>query len=38
MQLSHNSLVRRMWWVPQSTGAAVSIFAGVHNISVANRP
>jgi hypothetical protein len=37
MQLSHNSFVRRMWWVPQSTGAAVSIFAGVHNMNVANR-
>jgi hypothetical protein len=38
MQLSHNRLVRRMWWLPQSTGAAVSIFAGVHNMGVANRP
>jgi len=37
MQLCHNSFVRRMWWVPQSTGAAVSIFAGVHNMGVANR-
>jgi hypothetical protein len=37
MQLSHNSLLRRMWWVPQSTGAAVSIFAGVHNMNVATR-
>ena len=37
MQLSHNSLVRRMWWLPQSTGAAVSIFSGVHNMNVANR-
>jgi hypothetical protein len=37
MQLSGNRLVRRMWWLPQSTGAAVSIFSGVHNIGVANR-
>ncbi len=37
MQLSHNSVVRRMWWVPQSTGTAVSIFSGVHNMNVANR-
>ncbi|MGA8870542.1 MAG: hypothetical protein WB460_05370 [Candidatus Acidiferrales bacterium] len=37
MQLSHNRFVRRMWWLPQSTGAAVSIFAGVHNIGVANQ-
>jgi len=37
MQLSRNSFVRRMWWVPQSTGAAVSICAGVHNMRVANE-
>jgi len=37
MQLSHHSLIRRMWWLPQSTGAAVSIFAGVHNMGIANR-
>lgn len=37
MQLSNNGLIRRMWWVPQSTGAAVSVFSGVHNMNVANR-
>jgi hypothetical protein len=38
MQLSRNGIVRRMWWLPQSTGMAVSICAGVHNMRVANRP
>ncbi|HEX4002531.1 MAG TPA: hypothetical protein VHX36_07770 [Candidatus Acidoferrales bacterium] len=38
MQLSRNSLIRRMWWLPQSTGTAVSICAGVHNLRVADRP
>ncbi|HEX4076365.1 MAG TPA: hypothetical protein VHX49_13265 [Candidatus Acidoferrales bacterium] len=38
MQLSRYSMVRRMWWLPQSTGMAVSICAGVHNMRVANRP
>lgn len=38
MQLSSHGFVRRMWWVPQSTGAAISICAGVHNMRVANQP
>ena len=38
MQLSRYGVVRRMWWLPQSTGMAVSICAGVHNMRVANRP
>jgi hypothetical protein len=38
MQLSRHEFVRRMWWVPQSTGAAVSICAGVHNMRIADRP
>jgi len=38
MQLSRHDLIRRMWWVPQSTGAAISICAGVHNMRVADRP
>jgi hypothetical protein len=37
MQLSSHAFVRRMWWLPQSTGTAVSICAGVHNMRVANR-
>lgn len=38
MQLSRNGFIRRMWWLPQSTGTAMSICSGVHNMRVANRP
>jgi hypothetical protein len=38
MQLSRHSPIRRMWWLPQSAGAAVSICAGVHNMRIAERP
>ncbi|MGA9630357.1 MAG: hypothetical protein WBQ63_02925 [Candidatus Acidiferrales bacterium] len=38
MQVSSHDFVRRMWWIPQSSSMAVSIFAGVHNTSVADRP
>jgi hypothetical protein len=38
MQLSSHAFVRSMWWLPQSTGTAVSICAGVHNMRIANRP
>jgi hypothetical protein len=38
MQLSSHNFVRRMWWIPQSSSMAVSIFSGVHNMNVANRP
>lgn len=38
MQLSRHAFLRRMWWLPQSTGTAVSICAGVHNLRIANRP
>jgi hypothetical protein len=34
MQHSEFGLVRKFWRVPQSMSAAVSIGAGVHNISV----
>jgi hypothetical protein len=34
MQHSRNLLLRRMWWLPQSTGTAMSIFAGAHNLSI----
>jgi hypothetical protein len=36
MQRSEYPLVRRVWWVPQSLSAGVSIFSGVHNLNVAN--
>lgn len=34
MQRSQYNFVRRMWWLPQSVSAGVSIFSGVHNLSV----
>jgi len=36
MQHSNNLLLRHMWWLPQTTGTAVSIFAGAHNLSIAH--
>lgn len=37
MQRSPNSLIRRMWWLPQSTGTGVYLFSGVHNMHVASQ-
>jgi hypothetical protein len=37
MQHSRNLFVRRLWWIPQTGGTAMSLFAGVHNLSIANR-
>jgi hypothetical protein len=37
LQHSRNRFVRRLWWIPQSTGTAMSVFAGAHNISISNR-
>jgi hypothetical protein len=37
MQRSQYSFVRRTWWVPQSASTGVSIFSGVHNLSVVGR-
>lgn len=34
MMTSHNSWIRRMWWLPQTAGAGLSISAGVHNTSL----
>jgi hypothetical protein len=36
MQHSEYPLVRRVWWLPQSLSAGVSIFSGVHNLNVAS--
>jgi hypothetical protein len=36
MQRSDNLTLRRFWWLPQSVSTGVSLFAGVHNIHVAN--
>ena len=38
MQRSENGLVRKMWWMPQSVATATYLFAGVHNMHVANEP
>jgi hypothetical protein len=39
MQRSEYPMVRRLWWMPQSMSAGLSIFSGVHNLSVAsNKP
>lgn len=36
MQRSDNLTLRRFWWLPQSVSTGVSLFAGVHNLHVAN--
>jgi hypothetical protein len=36
MQHSEYPLVRRVWWLPQSLSAGVSICSGVHNLNVAS--
>lgn len=38
MQRSQYNFVRRTWWVPQSVSTGVSIFSGVHNLSVVGHP
>jgi hypothetical protein len=37
MQRSHNTFVRKMWWLPQTSGTAMYFFSGVHNLGVAGR-
>jgi len=34
MMTSRNPLLRKMWWVPQSAGTGMSLFAGVHNVGM----
>lgn len=31
MMTSHHQWMRSLWWVPQSAGTSVSLYAGVHN-------
>jgi hypothetical protein len=38
MQRSRNGLLRRTWWLPQTVSTGVFLFAGAHNLNVANRP
>ncbi|MFZ0520820.1 MAG: hypothetical protein WAL95_07340 [Candidatus Acidiferrales bacterium] len=35
MQHSEYPMVRRLWWMPQSMSAGLSIFSGVHNLGIA---
>ena len=34
MMTNKNPWVRKMWWVPQTAGAGISLSAGVHNMSL----
>jgi|ERR1700734_812578 hypothetical protein len=34
MMTSRYPLLRKMWWLPQSAGTGMSLFAGVHNVGV----
>jgi hypothetical protein len=36
MQRSEYPLIRKVWWMPQTLSAGVSIFSGVHNLNVAS--
>ncbi|MGA6960149.1 MAG: hypothetical protein WBY38_12115 [Candidatus Acidiferrales bacterium] len=36
MQHSEYPMVRRLWWMPQSMSAGLSIFSGVHNLNIAS--
>jgi hypothetical protein len=34
MMTSRYPVLRKMWWLPQSAGTGMSVFAGVHNMGV----
>jgi hypothetical protein len=34
MMTSQYTVLRKMWWLPQSAGTGMSLFAGVHNVGV----
>jgi hypothetical protein len=34
MMTSQYPLLRKMWWLPQTAGTGMSVFAGVHNVGV----
>jgi hypothetical protein len=36
MQRSKNRIIRHMWWLPQSTGTAMSIVSGAYNLSISH--
>ena len=37
MMHSHNPVLRRVWWLPQTMTGGLSIACGVHNLGVAHR-
>jgi hypothetical protein len=37
MQRSQNSVLRRIWWLPQTASTGLYLFAGSHNLTVAGR-
>jgi hypothetical protein len=37
MQRSHNGMLRRTWWLPQSASTGLFLFAGAHNMTVSGR-
>ena len=37
MMTSEFPLLRKLWWLPQSAGMGVSLFAGVHNVGVVSH-
>jgi hypothetical protein len=37
MQHSHNVVLRKMWWLPQTSGTAMSLFAGLHNLQISGK-
>lgn len=37
MQRNSNAFIRHLWFVPQTAGTAMSLFAGAHNMSIASR-
>lgn len=34
MMTSRHSALRKLWWLPQTAGTGMSLFAGVHNVGV----
>jgi len=34
MMTSRHTVLRRLWWLPQTAGTGMSLFAGVHNVGV----
>src|ERR1700693_3115214 len=37
LERSHSSLIRRIWWVPQSVSTAAFLVSGKHNLDISTR-